>query len=134
MAEPRPDLPPILSAIADAAGLEAALKIAQAHGGTRVTVPTLADGDNWLTALVDAEVAAAVIDALGAAQRVDIPLDPNGPFARSRRQRNQAYAELEASNASEKIIARSLGITQRAVRLRRAKSRRGRDERQGNLF
>lgn len=127
------DLPDVLASIAKVAGEAAALKIARAHGGTRVTVPSTA-GDNWLTRLVGERVAALIIEELGAARRLDMPLGPEGGQALSRRERSRRYAELEAAGASEERIARELGLTGRAVRLRRAQSRRRHSDGQGELF
>lgn len=126
-----PALPPILSTIAAVAGIDVAIRIAQQHGGRRVTIPTLADGSNWLTDLVGEELAARIISELGPARRVDLPLPPNGSSWRQWwRERNRRIAELEAHNASASEIARELGMTTRAVHFRRAKRR----QRQADLF
>lgn len=114
------DLPPVLASIAEAAGEEIALLIARTYGGTRVIVPA-APGRNWLTAMVGEKRAALIIDKLGPTRRLDVPLGPEGGLAMSRRQSARAYEQLEADHAPTTRIARSLGITDRAVRMRRAR-------------
>ena len=122
MSGDRYPLPPILAAIAEAAGEEAALLIAQTHGGTRVLMP-VAPGRNWLTDLLGAERARTVVEALGPARRIDIPIGPKGLLAEQQRSRAALFAALEAREASEHEVARVLGITGRAVRYRRAARR-----------
>lgn len=117
------DLPPVLATIAQVAGIKIALEIARLHGGTKVIVPTR-PGRNWLTKIVGREHAMAVIEALGPARLLDVPLGPAGGFyLASRQQRARLFAELEASEASEAQVARAMGVTGRAVRYRRAKAR-----------
>lgn len=127
-------LPSLLDRIAAVAGIEVAQAIARARGGTRVTVPN-GVGRNWLTELVGAEAAAAVIEALGPVERVDIPLGPEGgSWAEWRRARAEALARLEAAGAGAGEIARALGMTERAVRMRRARRRAAAEDGQGELF
>lgn len=127
------ELPPLLETVAEAAGLEAALKIARAYGGTRVTVPTLANGRNWLTELVGEELAGRVIEALGPAQRLDIPLGPDALYLATRRQLLRRMRELSEQGASAGQIARELGTTERSVRRWWAIWRHA-DPNQGDLF
>lgn len=124
---PRPgeptDLPPILATIAAAAGEPVALTIAAAYGGTRVTIPAAA-GKNWLTGLVGADAAAAIIEAIGPTRRLDVPLGPEGGYAgRSRRQLHAQLAEMDAAGYPDSRIARTLGIPDRRVRRWRAAQR-----------
>ena len=53
-------LPVILREIADSAGLEAALKLAEAKGGTRIYVPKTSGARHWLTELLGRPAADAV--------------------------------------------------------------------------
>jgi hypothetical protein len=127
------DLSPVLAAIASVAGVNVALEIARLHGGTRVIVPTK-PGDNWLTDIAGLESAAAIIEAVGPARRLDVPLGPQGNYTQSRRWVNRRFAELEAAGATESQMARALGVAGRTVRRRRAKLRRLVDDTQGDLF
>lgn len=124
-------LPPILAAISEVAGEDVALTIARVHGGTRVILP-VGPGHNWLTSLVGEQAAAAIIEALGAARRIDVPLGPTGALSGARRRLAKRFDELNEGGASEAEIARALGVTGRTVRNRRAALRR--DTGQGRLF
>jgi len=126
------ELPPILAAIAEVAGLPVMLTIAQHYGGRRVDLPARPTARNWLSDLVGPDDARAIVDRLGPG-RLDIPLGPAGSYAALRRQLNTRYSDLEAGDASVAEIARQLGITERAVRYRRRK-RRNSNSRQGDLF
>ena len=131
MSELGEDLPPVLAQIAEAVGEDAALLIARTHGGTRVTVPVTV-GTNWLTALIGRDKARAVIDALGGARRLDVPLGPEGGYTGSRRAMNRRIAELQGQGMTNPQIARALGITDRGLRKRRSKQQRG-DDRQSEM-
>lgn len=135
MSEELDELPPVLAAIAEAAGLDAALAIARQHGGTRVKVPTLATGTNWLTSLVGHQAAAAIIETLGPARAIDVPLGPEGLkggyYHMSRTTFARRIQELEERGATAPQIARALGVTERAVRMRRAARRQ---RAMGDLF
>ncbi len=126
-----PDLPPVLAAIARVAGEAAALKIAEAHGGTRVTLP-VGPGSNWLTTLVGREAAAAIVEELGAARRVDIPIGPEAGYLGSRRGFIQKLRERTDAGDTAPQIARALGTTERGVRRWWARWRIE-DNRQGQL-
>lgn len=128
------DLPPLLAEIAAAAGRDVAMKIARRHGGTRVVVPT-APGDNWLTDVAGEAAAAAIIDALGPARRIDVPIGPQGSYASNRLQFVRRFLELSQQHASEAEMARELGVTGRTIRNRRAAERARRaDTSQADLF
>ena len=117
------DLPPVLATIAEIAGIKVALEIARLHGGTKIIVPTR-PGHNWLTTIAGREVTPVLIEALGPARKIDVPLGPAGGFyLASRQQRARLFAELESGDASEAQVARAMGVTGRAIRYRRAKAR-----------
>lgn len=65
-------LPHGLQLLADAAGVEAALKIALERGGSRLRIPQKAEG-SILEELVGIDAATAIVDAL-ADERIEIPL------------------------------------------------------------
>jgi hypothetical protein len=112
----RRSLPPVLASIFDAAGAEAALAIADQFGGTRRLIPVRHNGNNWLFRLVGADAAKAIISQLGAGRRVDIPLAAG--LIRRRRMDATTGPEMSAART-----ARAMGITDRTVRLHRARRR-----------
>lgn len=124
-------LPQSLREIADVAGLDAALALAEAYGGRRVKLPSSFRPGSWLDKTVGEVAARAIVQHFGTTP-LDIPLAGAGTYAQMRRNMAMRFDELTAANASAAQIARELGITERAVRLRRA-ARRG-DDGQGRLF
>lgn len=127
----RDELPPVLNAIAEAAGTDTMLLIAERFGGRRVDLPARPTGRNWLSELVGPDEARAIVDRLGSG-RIDIPIGPAGTYARLRKRLNRRYAELRANDATASQIAQELGITERAVRYRRQKH--GNDRGQADFF
>jgi hypothetical protein len=131
-------LPEVLAEIAEVAGLDAALKLAESHGGTRKRFPAeMPKGRHWLSECVGA-VAAAQICAYfrqgsgsGRFRGVYllIPRGPTGTIAVARRRMAQALEE--GKSAAE--AARLAGMTERTAYRARARSR-GRDDKQGSLF
>jgi hypothetical protein len=113
-------LPHVLNELVAVAGYEAMEAIVAAHGGTRVTVPMRPDGDNWLTRLqLGPEASKAIIDRFGEGSRLDVPTARSLTYLR----REDDFDKLETEGASARVIARALGITDRAVRQRRARRR-----------
>jgi len=126
-------LPGVLAQIANVAGEEAALAIAEARGGTRVYIPPKPDADHWMSRLVGHEAALAIGEELTggfAGLPVDMPLGPAGLAAAARARIDAMIAE----GKSESYIARATGYTTRAVRRRRAALGKVRDSRQLTLF
>lgn len=111
-------LPAILAEIAEIAGLEAALAIADRRGGARVLIPRHAPDDHWLVEAVGREAADAIchhfaVDGadgkpLGTYE-VYLPLGPHGALKRARR---RLVSELE-NGASVRQAARKAGLTER---------------------
>lgn len=129
------DLPALLAEIAAIAGLDAALAIARAKGGTEVYLPRQPAADHWLVAAVGAETAAKICRELCANQtgtKVLIPLGPTGTLAQARR----LAAQLDAAGATAATAALAAGLTERTVRRMRKARRDARreDQRQGRLF
>lgn len=131
-------LPEILSAIAEVAGLDAALQIAEEHGGTRMSFPAfLPDGDHWLINCVGREAAEKICkhfrqgtggDGFAGAY-VLIPRGPTGAIAGARRR--MAKVLREGGSASD--AARAAGMTERTA-YRTKKRIRERGDKQGELF
>ena len=117
-------LPKVLSEIAQVAGIDAALTIAELRGGTEIYVPPEAPDSHWLSEAVGIEAANAICRHFTqdvGARRLEIPLGPAGTAAQVRRQ----VDKLIADGRSEREIALATGYTGRGVRMRRAKARAG---------
>ena len=126
-------LPGVLAEIADAAGHEAALAIADARGGTQVYIPPAPDADHWLSLLIGVEAARAVADRLTCGVgglRVDLPLGPAGCAARVRCEVDRLLGE----GRSERDIALTTRYSIRGIRRRRARLGLVSDNRQLPLF
>lgn len=126
-------LPGVLAEIADAAGVEAALAIADARGGTQVYIPPAPDESHWLSVLIGVEAARAVADRLTCGVgglRVDLPLGPAGCAARVRFEVDRLLGE----GRSERDIALATRYSIRGIRRRRARLGLESDNRQLPLF
>ena len=88
-------LPPMLADVAEAAGLDAALALATAAGGRRVTIPARAKNGHWLVEAVGREAADKIcahfrtINADGretGARQIVIPMGPGSVVKAAKRQ------------------------------------------------
>lgn len=128
-------LPGILADIAAIAGPEIALRIAQSHGGTRVTIPPQAVPGHWLTDLVGFETAnkicrgLATLDAEGRLKGVQHEVIPLGPTSYLKNARRKAAAALSAGT-SVRETARIVGLHERTIWRMKAQE----DDEQGSLF
>ncbi|QGM46717.1 helix-turn-helix domain-containing protein [Methylocystis heyeri] len=124
-------LPPTLQEIADAAGLVAALKLAEARGGTGVYFPPRARDGHWLVECVGREAADKICahfsDDIGV--RLLIPLGPHRFYQRACR----TAVKLLEEGVNQVEVARRLGVHLRTVQ-RVAARRRDLDDPQGRLF
>lgn len=105
------EFPETLARIAEAAGPEAARRIAEARGGTMVEIPRRLRGNNWLTDLVGPEAAAAIVQALGHG-RLYVPAGD----ARCAGGRRAEAARLIEAGLSERETALATGLSQPTVR------------------
>lgn len=129
-------LPDTLAEIADVIGVDAALRLADARGGGRVTIPSRAPEGHWLVGLIGREAADQLcahfrtLSPEGAARGVelDLPRGPTGTLASARRRIAQAMAD----GASAEAAARHAGMSRRTAY--RMKKRRTGDDKQGRLF
>jgi hypothetical protein len=127
------ELPGVLSTIANVAGEDAALAVADARGGTQIYVPPAPDADHWLSKLIGVKAAKAVAEELTcgfAGVRIDVPLGPNGPYL----QRQATVDRMLREGRSERDIALATGYSMRQVRRRRANIMPAHDDRQLDLF
>ncbi|MEC9342670.1 MAG: helix-turn-helix domain-containing protein [Pseudomonadota bacterium] len=124
-------LPSVLAEIAEVAGLDAALKMAEARGGTEIYIPAAVGDDHWLTKTVGREAAERICEHFtgsGPGCRLELPLGPAGSAAKIRAKVDR----LIAQGKSEREIALATGYSGRGVRLRRANARER--EKQGRLL
>ncbi|MGD0640276.1 MAG: hypothetical protein ABSC22_05965 [Roseiarcus sp.] len=105
--------------IAEGAGLEAALGLARARGGLRISVPRNPRAAPWLAQAMGEKGAALLCDLYGG-ELIDLPADPvsgQGQNARVRRIREA----LREGALSANEIARMTEVTRRAVFINKAK-------------
>lgn len=132
-------LPETLREIAEVAGLEAAMKLAWARGGTQVWIPRRVGPRHWLVQAVGREAADAicrhycVTDADGhqvGRLRLLIPQGGTGVLAQARR---RLAHELRTGNSGVRTAARKCGLSERAAWRLKAKMRGGGGD-QGEMF
>lgn len=124
-------LPPVLATIATVAGLDAAMTLAEARGGTRIYVPAAVPEGHWLARAIGAEAAARlaahyrITDADGSARGTIIELPLGGVGLRSDTWR-QIVGMIRAGHTNAQITMR-LGVSRDTVKRHRAKLRAGID-------
>ena len=141
-------LPGALAEIAEVAGLDAALKLAEARGGTEIYVPARAGDDHWLVATVGREAADVICRHFGIRPptdrgdrgrdyrdsnrgvRVSLPLGPRGSIRKIRATVERMIGEGRSTNE----IALACGYTSRGVEKRKARVRERANDRQGRLL
>lgn len=134
-------LPPNLREIAEVAGLEAAMALARAYGGTQVTIPRrVGPKKHWLVECVGRKAAEKICDhycvrdadghAIGRF-RMLIPLGSTGIMAQARLQLAQ---QLQSGELSVRKAARRAGLGERAAWRMKARMRSGGNSDQGDLF
>lgn len=130
------DLPGLLGDIARIAGVQAAYAVAQARGGTRISIPPRAVEGHWLTDLLGMETAdcvcrgLATLDNEGRLRGIRDEIIPRGPaslLSNARRVARQALADGKPAREA----ARLAGLHERTVwRIKAEKE----DDSQGSLF
>lgn len=132
----REHLPALLAEIAEIAGIDAALAIAEAKGGIQGRITSQLRPGNWLVKCVGMEKA-KLISAHFLAGRgridLDIPLGPTGSVKADIRRRAIAYQKALADGHTVFKTARMIGVTRRSVQRFKARMNE-RDEDQGDLF
>lgn len=118
MAHPAPALPGVLAEIASCTSTGTALKIAEAHGGTRIYIPAKPDPGHWLSRLVGHADAAAIGASLVAAQGGTDLLIPMGPDASKRRRWLRMKALID-EGLPKRQIARACRVHERTVQAHR---------------
>ena len=126
-------LPAVLREIAEVAGLDAALRIAQLRGGARLSIPSRIDEDSWLAREIGLEAARKLsrhYTSGRTAAEIVVPLGPTG----ARAAMAAAIRRLLAQGVSGEEIARRLRIASRTVTRHKSRDRADLDSRQGKLF
>ncbi|TCR70504.1 helix-turn-helix domain-containing protein [Bosea sp. BK604] len=121
-----PELPALLAEIAEVAGIDAALAIAEAKGGQEVFVVARLTPDNWLVQTVGAGKAQLLSDHFCSGrsrQKLTIPLGPAGSFNAWRQRTARALAEAASRGASANQMAAAAGVTERTARRFRKRQR-----------
>ncbi|MEM7428011.1 MAG: hypothetical protein AAF441_18105 [Pseudomonadota bacterium] len=111
-------LPGVLQEIADAAGVEAALKVAQARGGAMAYFPARPKADHWLCKLLGSATALAIGRALAAGGSGVELLVPMGPDA-STAERWRLIDQMIEQGCSASTIARATGCHIRTAKRHR---------------
>lgn len=131
-----PDLPELLCEIAEIAGIDAALAIADAKGGQQVFIVAHLRPDNWLIAAVGLAKAKLISDHFCSGrlrQKLTIPLGPAGSYQALRRRTNRALEEAASRGESANQMAANAGVTTRTVHRFRSR-RRGHNSNQMKLL
>ena len=131
------DLPSPLDEIAEVAGLAAALAIADAVGGTRVSIPARPADDHWLVELLGHEQASAIArhfmtlspeDRTRGARHIVIPRGPAGLLKKAKA---RFYADRD-KGMSVRCAARRAQVHERTAF--RWEARRGTPDDTDQLF
>ncbi len=124
----------VLSEIAEVAGLDAALKVAEAKGGVEAHFPARAPDGHWLVEATGREAADKICAYFRCTQRggvrLLVPLGPHKFWARARRK----AAQLCQEGVSAAKAAQVVGVHTRSVWRYRARMRDREDKDQGSLF
>ncbi|KPN64275.1 hypothetical protein SAMN04488527_101278 [Aliiroseovarius crassostreae] len=116
-------LPPLLAEIAEAAGLDAALAMADARGGSRISLPAHPKENHWLVGAVGRDAAETICayfrTGYGGKGGVvlDLPCSPNMDLVRRRRK----IDEMIAAGVSADKIAVATGSHRTTVFRRKSK-------------
>ncbi len=119
-------LPSLLAEIAEVAGLDAALALARARGGSRITIPAAPGKGHWLCKLVGREAALALAEHFATSDGVsrrrgailELPVGPVGAHAQVSR---RVDAMIRAGVSADEI-ARTVGVSRRTVFRRKGRS------------
>lgn len=140
MAE-RDDLTGLLAEIADipGVGVDAALAVARARGGTLAGIPSVnhLTASHWLVTAVGMEKARLISEGLVSAAKGDrfkIPVGPEAGVNAFIRAQRAAIEEALESGATIGEAARIAGASRSSVMRAKERLRQTRDDRQGRLF
>jgi hypothetical protein len=123
-------LPALLAEIAEVAGLEAALAIAEARGGSRTVFPARAPDGHWMVELIGREATdklCAHFRSGGGGIELDVPMGPVAYYRKARRR----LAQLVDEGVPVARAAHQIGLHLRTARRWRS---RARQSDQGKFF
>ena len=123
-------LPETLAEIAEVAGLEAALRLARAKGGTEIYIPAKLKPGHWLIEAVGAEAAEALRAHYATGCSIRLPVGPASTLAELRR----VADDMIAKGRSNAEVALTVGYSERAIRYRRSQLGHHHDPRQKRLI
>ena len=112
-------LPQILQEIAEVINLDAALKLAEAKGGQRISIPGHLRSDHWLVDVMGMDNAQAFCKYFTNGSRVHLEV-PFGPTS-SQARREALIARLIKEGKSANQIAAAAHVTRRTVFAKRVK-------------
>ena len=106
-------LPQILKEIAEAINLDTALKLAEAKGGQRISIPGRIGPDHWLVDVMGMDNAKAFCKYFTNGSRIhlDVPFGPTSTHAR----REVLIARLIKEGKSANEIAAAVHVTRRTI-------------------
>lgn len=125
-------LPALLVEIAEVAGLEAAITLADRYGGNRVYIPRHSPEGHWLCLCVGRLAADQICAHFANPSGIELEL-PRGP-ALSRSEKQARLRKLIAQGLKSTEITRRLGITRRTVTRNRTAMIETVDGRQLDMF
>lgn len=129
-------LPPLLAEIADVAGLPAALALAEARGGSRITIPARPGPDHWIVKTLGPDAAEQLCahfrTGVGGTKgaTLELPVGPSGSAASIRARIDAMLRE----GVSADRIAVSMRVHRTTVFRRKARIEAPGDPRQLGLF
>ena len=116
-------LPPLLNEIADVIGVDAALALADARGGSRVSIPAKANDKHWLVKTLGREAADKLCDHFRAGyggSQFDLPLGPKSPLNALLHSNQRKIDEMLDAGVRPDEIARTLKVHRTTVFRRQA--------------
>lgn len=129
-------LAPLLAEIADVAGLPAALALAEARGGSRITIPARPGPDHWIVRTIGAEAAERLCAHFRVGEcgtkgaTIELPVGPSGSAAAIRAK----IDGLLRQGVSADKIAVSMRVHRTTVFRRKARIDGPHDPRQTSMF
>lgn len=130
--EPYGGLPALLVEIAEVAGLEAAITLADRYGGNRVYIPRHSPDGHWLSLCVGRMAADHICAHFAHPSGIELEL-PRGP-SMSRSAKQARLRRMIAQGLTSTEITQRLGITRRTVTRNRTSMYLEIDGRQLDMF
>ena len=123
-------LPPLLAEIAEVTSLDAALRLAEKRGGSRISIPARMPEDHWIVRTIGMPHAQALAEHFRGGNSGALIELPVGAAALKRKR----IDELLARGVSADRIAVELQVHRTTVFRQQARQGKSIDPRQGSLF